>query len=88
MLYHRTLQLEAEHAARFRQQILDDPGIRVPAVVWELSARRVLCLDYVPGIKITDRPSLLEAGVDPAAVAGHLYSLRPPLSRMARGMLS
>jgi predicted unusual protein kinase regulating ubiquinone biosynthesis (AarF/ABC1/UbiB family) len=29
----------------------------------------VLCLDYVPGIKITDRPALLEAGIDPAAVA-------------------
>jgi predicted unusual protein kinase regulating ubiquinone biosynthesis (AarF/ABC1/UbiB family) len=29
----------------------------------------VLCLDYVPGIKITDRPALLAAGVDPAAVA-------------------
>jgi predicted unusual protein kinase regulating ubiquinone biosynthesis (AarF/ABC1/UbiB family) len=62
-------RLEAEHAARFRQQFLDDPGIRIPAVVWELSARRVLCLDYVPGIKINDRPALLAAGIDPAAVA-------------------
>ena len=69
LLRELDFRLEAEHAARFRQQFLDDPGIRVPAVVWELSARRVLCLDYVPGIKITDRPSLLEAGVDPAAVA-------------------
>ncbi|MGB7563605.1 MAG: AarF/ABC1/UbiB kinase family protein [Prochlorococcaceae cyanobacterium] len=60
---------EAEHAARFRQQFLDDPLIRVPAVVWELSTRRVLCLDYLPGIKITDRAALIEAGIDPAAVA-------------------
>ena len=62
-------RLEAEHAARFRQQFLDDPGIRIPAVVWELSTRRVLCLDYVPGIKITDRQALIEAGIVPAAVA-------------------
>ncbi|MEX0588919.1 MAG: AarF/ABC1/UbiB kinase family protein, partial [Cyanobium sp.] len=62
-------RLEAEHAARFRQQFLDDPGIRIPAVVWELSTRRVLCLDYLPGIKITDREALLEAGIVPAAVA-------------------
>ena len=69
LLRELDFRLEAEHAARFRQQFLDDPGIRIPAVVWELSSRRVLCLDYVPGIKITDRQALLEAGIVPAAVA-------------------
>lgn len=69
LLRELDFRLEAEHAARFRQQFLDDPGIRIPAVVWELSARRVLCLDYVPGIKITDRPALLAAGIEPGAVA-------------------
>jgi predicted unusual protein kinase regulating ubiquinone biosynthesis (AarF/ABC1/UbiB family) len=69
LLRELDFRLEAEHAARFRQQFLDDPGIRIPAVVWELSARRVLCLDYVPGIKINDRQALLEAGIEPAAVA-------------------
>ena len=69
LLRELDFRLEAEHAARFRQQFLDDAGIRIPAVVWELSTRRVLCLDYLPGIKITDRPALLEAGIDPSAVA-------------------
>ena len=69
LLRELDFRLEAEHAARFRQQFLDDPGIRIPAVVWELSTRRVLCLDYVPGIKINDRAALIEAGIDPAAVA-------------------
>ena len=69
LLRELDFRLEAEHAARFRQQFLDDPGIRIPAVVWELSTRRVLCLDYVPGIKINDREALIEAGIDPAAVA-------------------
>ncbi|MBM5791167.1 MAG: AarF/ABC1/UbiB kinase family protein [Cyanobacteria bacterium M_surface_10_m1_298] len=69
LLRELDFRLEAEHAARFRQQFLDDPGIRIPAVVWELTTRRVLCLDYVPGIKITDREAILEAGIDPSAVA-------------------
>ena len=69
LLRELDFRLEAEHAARFRQQFLDDPGIRIPGVVWELTTRRVLCLDYVPGIKITDREAILEAGIDPAAVA-------------------
>ncbi|NDC15431.1 MAG: AarF/ABC1/UbiB kinase family protein, partial [Synechococcaceae bacterium WB9_2_170] len=69
LLRELDFRLEAEHAARFRQQFLDDPGIRVPGVIWELSSRRVLCLDYLPGIKITDRQALVEAGINPAAVA-------------------
>jgi predicted unusual protein kinase regulating ubiquinone biosynthesis (AarF/ABC1/UbiB family) len=69
LLRELDFRLEAEHAARFRQQFLDDRAIRIPAVVWELSARRVLCLDYLPGIKINDRQALLAAGIDPAAVA-------------------
>jgi predicted unusual protein kinase regulating ubiquinone biosynthesis (AarF/ABC1/UbiB family) len=69
LLRELDFRLEAQHAARFRQQFLDDPGIRIPAVVWELSSRRVLCLDFVPGIKITDRQALIQAGVEPAAVA-------------------
>ena len=69
LLRELDFRLEAEHAARFRQQFLDDPGIRVPGVIWELSSRRVLCLDYLPGIKITDRPALIEAGINPALVA-------------------
>jgi predicted unusual protein kinase regulating ubiquinone biosynthesis (AarF/ABC1/UbiB family) len=69
LLRELDFRLEAQHAARFRQQFLDDPGIRIPAVVWELSSRRVLCLDYVPGIKINDRQALIQAGVEPATVA-------------------
>jgi len=69
LLRELDFRLEAQHAARFRQQFLDDPSIRVPAVIWELSSRRVLCLDFVPGIKITDRQALLDAGMVPAAIA-------------------
>jgi len=61
--------LEAEYAARFRQQFADDPMVRAPGVVWELCSRRVLCLDYMPGLKITDRQGLLDRGLDPRDVA-------------------
>jgi len=69
LLRELDFRLEAEHAARFRQQFLDDDGVRIPAVVWELSSERVLCLDYLPGIKITDRDSLVARGIDPSQVA-------------------
>ncbi len=60
---------EAQYAARFRQQFLDDPRIRVPSVIWSLSTRRILCLDYLPGIKVNDRQSILKLGVNPSEVA-------------------
>ncbi|HJO78216.1 MAG TPA: AarF/UbiB family protein, partial [Prochlorococcaceae cyanobacterium Fu_MAG_134] len=69
LLRELDFRIEAQYAARFRQQFLDDPKIRVPAVVWELSTRRVLCLDYLPGIKVNDLDALQEAGIDPSAVA-------------------
>ena len=69
LLRELDFRLEAEYAARFRQQFADDPMVRVPAVVWELSSRRVLCLDYMPGLKITDRQGLLERGLNPREVA-------------------
>ena len=69
LLRELDFRVEAQYAARFRQQFLDQSRIRVPGVVWELSSRRVLCLDYLPGIKVNDRQALLDANIDPAAVA-------------------
>ena len=69
LLRELDFRVEAQYAARFRQQFLDDERIRIPGVIWELSTRRVLCLDYLPGIKINDREAIVEAGIDPSEVA-------------------
>jgi predicted unusual protein kinase regulating ubiquinone biosynthesis (AarF/ABC1/UbiB family) len=69
LLRELDFRVEAQYAARFRQQFLDDELIRIPGVIWELSTRRVLCLDYLPGIKINDREAMLEAGINPSDVA-------------------
>jgi predicted unusual protein kinase regulating ubiquinone biosynthesis (AarF/ABC1/UbiB family) len=41
----------------------------VPAIHWEWTTRRVLVMEFVEGIKITDLEGLRAAGVDPARVA-------------------
>ncbi len=69
LLRELDFQIEAQYAARFRQQFLDNPSIRIPGVIWELSTKRVLCLDYLPGIKINDLEALMDKGIDPSAVA-------------------
>lgn len=60
---------EAANAARFADDVADDPRIHVPEVAWERSTRRVLTLSDVTAIKINDVDALRAAGIDPGAVA-------------------
>ena len=60
---------EAANSERFAADFADDARVTVPAVVWERTTRRVLTLEDVTAIKITDADSLRLAGIDPAGVA-------------------
>jgi predicted unusual protein kinase regulating ubiquinone biosynthesis (AarF/ABC1/UbiB family) len=63
---------EAGNLERFADDFAGDPRIGTPEVIWERSARRVLTLSDVSAIKINDIDALLEAGIDPNAVAAEL----------------
>jgi predicted unusual protein kinase regulating ubiquinone biosynthesis (AarF/ABC1/UbiB family) len=60
---------EGANSERFAVDFADDARVEVPDVVWERSTRRVLTLEDVTAIKITDSGALLAAGIDPAQVA-------------------
>ena len=60
---------EAANSVRFADDFADNDRVSVPDVVWERSTRRVLTLEDVTAIKITDAEALLAAGIDPAQVA-------------------
>jgi predicted unusual protein kinase regulating ubiquinone biosynthesis (AarF/ABC1/UbiB family) len=60
---------EAASSERFAAAFAGDPRVRVPEVVWERTTRRVLTLQDVTAIKITDVDALRAAGIDPAEVA-------------------
>jgi predicted unusual protein kinase regulating ubiquinone biosynthesis (AarF/ABC1/UbiB family) len=60
---------EAANSERFAADFADDHRVTVPGVVWERTTRRVLTLEDVTAIKITDADSLRMAGIDPASVA-------------------
>lgn len=60
---------EAANAERFAAEFTDDHRVDVPAVAWEWTTRRVLTLENVTAIKITDAQALRAAGIDPAEVA-------------------
>ena len=60
---------EAASSERFAEDFDGDDRVSVPAVVWERTTRRVLTLEDVTAIKITDTEALIAAGIDPAEVA-------------------
>ncbi|TFD54702.1 AarF/ABC1/UbiB kinase family protein [Cryobacterium frigoriphilum] len=60
---------EAASSERFAAAFPDDDRVSVPVVVWERTTRRVLTLEDVSAIKITDVDALVAAGIDPAEVA-------------------
>jgi ubiquinone biosynthesis protein len=60
---------EAQAAERFRVNFKDDPSYFVPRVFWDYSTERILTLDFVDGIKVTDEKRLQAAGFDKKQIA-------------------
>ena len=63
---------EAENAETFFENFKDDPDVHVPRVVKSLSSLRVLTLEDVYAIKITDYADITKAGIDRGDVAKKL----------------
>jgi len=64
---------EADNARSFAVMFADDPKVRIPGVVATHSTRRVLTLEDVYFIKITDYEAIEAAGVSRAEVAERLF---------------
>ena len=62
------LRLEAAAAAELAQNFQGDETYRVPAVDWARTARRVLTLERIAGLRMDDRAALIAAGHDIDAV--------------------
>ncbi len=63
------LRMEASAAAEFHSTTSDDAGFVVPSLNWELSARRVMTLDWAEGTPLGDQDRLAAEGHDLRAVA-------------------
>jgi len=60
---------EGHNAERFAQNFAGNAKVRIPLPRWSHTTKRVLTLERVGGIKITDYQILTEAGIDRGAVA-------------------
>ena len=66
------LRREAASASELAQNMEALPDFVVPRIDWSRTARRVLTLEWVDGIKLSNRDALLAAGHDPKAIASRL----------------
>ena len=66
------LRLEAAALSEMAELTSGDQGFRVPTVEWELTARDVLTLEWVDGVRLSDIEALRAAGHDLKAIARRL----------------
>jgi predicted unusual protein kinase regulating ubiquinone biosynthesis (AarF/ABC1/UbiB family) len=64
---------EGRNAETFAANFASQSDVRVPRVYWSRTTRRVLALEYIQAIKITDYAALEAAGFDRSAVAKRLF---------------
>jgi predicted unusual protein kinase regulating ubiquinone biosynthesis (AarF/ABC1/UbiB family) len=73
--YELDFRREADSAERVRGLFAGDPHVLVPAIHREWSTRRVLVMQRLAGIKVTDVQALRAAGIEPADVVQHLMDV-------------
>ena len=63
---------EASNTQRFGEAFADNPHIRAPRVLWNLTSSGVLTLERLEGIPVYDAKALAAAGAEGKALAAHL----------------
>ncbi len=63
------LRLEGAAAVELANNMRGDPGFRVPRIDWSRTSRRVLTLEWIDGVPISERDRLAAAGHDCVKIA-------------------
>ncbi len=66
------LRREAASASELAEGMQAEPDFRVPAIDWQRTTGKVLTLEWIDGIKLSDRTALIEAGHDTTQLASRL----------------
>lgn len=63
------LRMEAGAASELAEDLAGENGVRVPEVIWPLTARRILTVEWIDGTPMGDLPALDARGIDRKALA-------------------
>ncbi len=56
---------EGRNADTFRHNFRNFDRIKIPRIVWKLTGRRVLTIEYIEGVRVTDLQALKEMNIEP-----------------------
>ncbi|MBI4393638.1 MAG: AarF/ABC1/UbiB kinase family protein [Euryarchaeota archaeon] len=60
---------EAANYQKFARNFANDKHVRIPRVHWELSSRRILTLEFIEGIRLSETADLSKRGINGKRVA-------------------
>lgn len=69
------LRLESSAASEFADNTKNDAGFTLPAIKWDLSAKRVMTLGWAEGVSLGDNAAIDAAGHDRVALASRVLEL-------------
>lgn len=59
---------EGRNADKFRHNFRNFSQVCIPRIVWRLTGRRVLTIEYIPGARVTDVDAIREQGLEPSEI--------------------
>lgn len=68
-------KIEAENLMRIKKNLSDERKLIIPNVYPDRSTNRVLTLEYIPGVKVTDVKKLDEMGIDRSKLVIKVHKL-------------
>jgi len=68
------LRREAASASELAEAMEAMPGYRIPAIDWDRTTGKVMTMEWVDGVKISDRDALIAAGHDVKDIAARLVN--------------
>ncbi len=73
LAYHAPIELdfvhEGQNAERVARELRGREDVYVPRIHWDYTTRRVLVMEYVHGLRLTDVDGMRARGIDPRRVA-------------------
>jgi predicted unusual protein kinase regulating ubiquinone biosynthesis (AarF/ABC1/UbiB family) len=61
---------EGQNAEKFAQFYSQQPGIYVPSIYWQFTAKRVLTMEWIDGVKLTELDKIKALGFDSREIIG------------------